>query len=239
MLQWQPSARWGAMEYAMTKARIGVAAILITVAACGKAKKHDEVATSEETSKTSTGATTSTPSTSVGASQGAPPSAEPPSTATPPQSDAKKFLAWMLGFRLPLAAMTKGDKASAYKKVQIAADGLGVTVTEFASDDVVEAAGYLNKNRQTIGDALETKHGAEVAALFRGGITSGVMMKLYDPADKSLPQVAEFVGHMQRSKLKKSLWQPLVDSMKAGTARDDVLKEYLAMDKAIQKELNP
>ncbi len=151
-----------------------------------------------------------------------------------PQTDLKKFLAWVMGLRMNMGAM--GNDAGELKRANIAADGLDVKLKPFSGGGTSWAS-YLGQERDRVGPLLDRQHGPEVGALFRGATTSGVMVKLYEPSDPKRPFLKEFVEYMEASKIRRSLWSRLADMVKKGADRDAVVKEFIAMDTAIQNAL--
>ena len=169
-----------------------------------------------------------------------PPQALPTLTAVPPSAPeqpapsaddpahSSRRIAWLLGSKLSLAALTndRGDTPDETTKLfgqsRTLAEMLNTTVADLPPiappnsprPNFDRSLDYLFAQGQQIGRYLASKYGNDHAALLELAVKSNILLALYRPHARSVEALSTAIEQAGgRSGLPTKLWQPLMDAI--------------------------
>jgi hypothetical protein len=188
--------------------------------------------------------TAASPTAMTTAAQAPPAStAAPPSTPEPtaPSADdaahSSRRIAWLLGSKLSLAALTndRGDTpdetAKLFSQSRTLAEMLSTTVADLPPiappnsprPNFDRSLEYLFAQGQQIGRVLANQYGNDHAALLELAVKSNILLALYRPRARSIEALSTAIEQAGgRSGLPTKLWQPLMDAITGNVPAEEL-----------------
>ena len=188
------------------------------------------------------------PSTSVPTS-----TPEQPAPSADDAAHSSRRIAWLLGSKLSLAALTndRGDTpaetAKLFSQSRTLAEMLNTTVADLPPiappnsprPNFDRSLEYLFTQGQQIGRVLATQYGNDHAALFELAVKSNILLALYRPHSRSVRALSTAIEQAGgRSGLPTKLWQPLMDAMANNVPVDELRQVVYRMHSEVDRYLS-